>query len=218
MPFALPAGPLRILCLAAHPDDVEIGCGGTLLELTASRMVTVTVVILSGADDRIGEAKGAARAFCNTEDVRNARFPDGQLPGHWGEVKRFLVETALYVQPDLIFSPRLDDSHQDHRLLAEIVSTVWRDSLVLRYEIPKWDGDLRPCTHYVPVSESRASKKFELLDEHYLSQRGRDWWDRETFLGLMRLRGIECRSRYAEGFEVGKAVINVSDRGSIDPR
>jgi LmbE family N-acetylglucosaminyl deacetylase len=133
---------------------------------------------------------------------------DGHLPAHWGTVKELLEEVAAgAATPDIVFAPRLDDAHQDHRLVAELAATVWRDTLVLRYEIPKWDGDLGPVTHYVPIEPGTAQRKVELLDESFPSQAGRDWWDDETFLGLMRLRGIECRHRYAEGFVVDKAVL-----------
>jgi LmbE family N-acetylglucosaminyl deacetylase len=124
-------------------------------------------------------------------------------------VKQRLEELARTVRPDLVLAPRREDAHQDHRLLAEVVPTVWRDSLVLHYEIPKWDGDLRPVTHYVPLDDAVARRKVDLLDECYPSQRGRDWWDEEMFLGLMRLRGMECRRRYAEGFVVVKAAVEV---------
>ncbi len=107
----------------------------------------------------------------------------------------------------MILGPGRDDAHQDHRLVAELVPTVWRDALVLEYEVPKWDGDLGRPTTYVPVCHANALRKVELLTKHYASQSGRDWWDDETFLGLMRLRGVESRSRYAEGFVVRKWIL-----------
>jgi LmbE family N-acetylglucosaminyl deacetylase len=110
-----------------------------------------------------------------------------------------------------VLAPREDDAHQDHRLLGKLAPTVWRDSLVLHYEIPKWDGDLGRPTHYVGLSEDQARHKFALLDKHFPSQRGRDWWDEEMFLGLMRIRGMECRHRYAEGYFANKVLIDVGD-------
>ena len=99
-----------------------------------------------------------------------------------------------------MLTPRTDDSHQDHRLIAGLAKTTWRDSLILQYEIAKWDGDLRPVTHYVPLTDEQARRKVDLLHTCFASQRHRDWWDDEVFLGLMRLRGMETRARYAEGF------------------
>ena len=126
-------------------------------------------------------------------------------------MKAALEELAQELRPDLILCPSRDDSHQDHRLVAELVPTAWRDALVLEYEIPKWDGDLGPVTHYVPVSAENARRKVDLLTASYPSQVDRDWWDDEMFLGLMRLRGVECRARYAEGFVIRKAVLTLGE-------
>ncbi len=209
--LALPSGSLRIVCLGAHPDDIEIGCGGTLLSLAATHEVVATAVVASGIGDRREEAlKATPRFVPGAEvDVRALGWRDGRLPTHWGELKESLEDVARSVVPgpDVVFAPRLDDAHQDHRLIGELAPTVWRDALILRYEIPKWDGDLGRVTHYVTLDDDVAHQKVELLHECFPSQSGRDWWDDETFLGLMRLRGIECRHRYAEGFVVDKAVI-----------
>jgi LmbE family N-acetylglucosaminyl deacetylase len=205
------SGPLTVLAIGAHPDDVEIGCGGTLLAITSRRPVSAHVVVLTGSDQRRAEAEVAAAAFlaeAETWQLHTHTLPDGRLPAHWEDVKNHLEQVAAQVRPDVVLAPRLEDAHQDHRLLARMVTTVWRDSLVLHYEIPKWDGDLHPVTHYVPVDEATARRKCELLDQSYPSQRGRDWWGDETILGLMRMRGVECRARYAEGFVVRKAVLD----------
>jgi LmbE family N-acetylglucosaminyl deacetylase len=122
-------------------------------------------------------------------------------------VKGALEEVARSTTPDIVFAPRLDDAHQDHRLVAELASTVWRNALILRYEIPKWDGDLGQVNAYGPLEDETARRKVELLHECFPSQSVRDWWDAETFLALLRLRGMECRHRYAEGFAVDRAVI-----------
>jgi LmbE family N-acetylglucosaminyl deacetylase len=205
--FGLPAGPLNVLCVGAHPDDVEIGCGGTLLTIGAEREMSARVVIMTGTEERRVEAANAAAAFLPGAELEIHRFPDGRLPAHWNSVKETLELVAATFRPDVIFAPRRDDAHQDHRLLAELVSTVWRDVLMLRYEIPKWDGDLGRVTHYVAVPDDGALRKVELLDKSFPSQAGRDWWDEETFLGLMRLRGIESRNHYAEAFVLDKAKI-----------
>jgi LmbE family N-acetylglucosaminyl deacetylase len=212
VPLRLPDGPLHVVCLGAHPDDVEIGCGGTLLALGAGRPLRATYVIPTGTVERHEEArKAAARFLPGTEtDLHLQGLTDGHLPAHWAPVKDMLEDVARSVPtPDIVFAPRVDDAHQDHRVVAELAPTVWRDTLVLRYEIPKWDGDLGRVTHHVPLDPELAHRKVELLGECFVSQAGRDWWDDETFLGLMRLRGVECRHRYAEGFVVDKAVVGV---------
>ena len=207
--LGLPPGPIEILCLGAHPDDIEIACGGLLLELGDQREVRATVATLTGSLERRDEARAAAAAFLPGSDVQFWDLPDGRLPARWGECKAAFEQLARQTSPDLVLCPSREDSHQDHRLVAELVPTVWRDALVLEYEIPKWDGDFRPVTHYVPVSRENALRKVELLNASYPSQKGRDWWDEEVFLGLMRLRGVECRQRYAEGFVVRKAVLDL---------
>lgn len=205
----LPPGALTVLCVGAHPDDIEIGCGGTLLRLGTARRIDARYLVMTGTAERQAEAANAAAAFFPGSTVEVVGLPDGRLPAHWDAVKNALEAAAATIRPDVIFAPRCDDSHQDHRLVAELISTAWRDSLVLRYEIPKWDGDLRPVTHYVQLSDADAQRKIELLDKSFPSQVTRDWWDEDTFLAIMRLRGIECRARYAEGFVVDKATIGI---------
>lgn len=205
--LGLPDEPLHILALGAHPDDIEIGCGGTLLTLAERQGLTATALLMTASSSRLEEARRAFPSFLPDVDatLTSLGLPDGRLPAHWGEVKDGLEQLARTTTPDVILAPRLDDSHQDHRLVARLVTTVWRDTLVLRYEIPKWDGDLHPVTHFVPLSETVARRKIALLHAAYPSQVGRDWWDDITFLGLMRLRGVECRSLFAEGFVTDKA-------------
>ena len=208
-------GPLDVLCLGAHPDDIEIGCGGTLLELARRPATTVSGVVLTGEPDRRQEAEGALPRFFPGASVQVFELPDGRLPAHWGEVKDALEQVAAEHRPGLIFAPRPDDAHQDHRLLGRLVSTTWRDSLIMHYEIPKWDGDLRTPTHYVPVDADSARRKVELLNKSYPSQVYRDWWDDELYLGFMRVRGAECRSRYAEGFMATKVLLDMTG-GDVD--
>jgi LmbE family N-acetylglucosaminyl deacetylase len=202
--------PRGVLALGAHPDDVEIGCGGTLLRLVRRWPgLPVTVVVLTGSPLRQAEARTATELFLAGGDVQLLTFglPDGRLPSVWGEVKEHLEQVAGQVTAQLVLAPRPDDAHQDHRLVAELVPTVWRDHLVLGYEIPKWDGDLARPQLYVPLDEETARAKVRLLDKAFPSQVDRDWWDEETFLGLARLRGMECRSRYAEAFGVNKVAL-----------
>jgi LmbE family N-acetylglucosaminyl deacetylase len=198
-----------LLAIGAHPDDVEIGAGGLLLSL-GGRRVRARYLVLTGTAERHREARAAARAFLPDADlgVELHQLPEGRLPAAWADVKGILEELARSWSPDLILAPSAGDAHQDHRTIGEIVPTVFRDHLYLAYEIPKWDGDLaRPAT-YVPMSADVAHRKVELLHKCYPSQRGRDWWDDEVFLGLARLRGMECRATYAEAFSCSKSVIS----------
>jgi LmbE family N-acetylglucosaminyl deacetylase len=208
--LGLPSGPLDVLCLAAHPDDVEIGCGGTLLRLAGRTGTTVRGVVLTGGGERLAEAEAALDAFVPGATVESFGLPDGRLPAHWGAVKEALEHVGTGPRPDLVLAPRVDDAHQDHRLVGSLVRTVWRDALVLHYEIPKWDGDTGSPTHFVALTADEARRKVELLHKHYPSQAGHDWWDDELFLGLMRVRGMEARAPYAEGFFVAKALIDLA--------
>ena len=207
--LSLPDGPLEVLCLGAHPDDIEIGCGGTLLSLAGTHAMRVVAVVMTGSPERRAEATASAGEFLPGADVdvRFGTFPDGRLPAYWEGVKELLSEIRTNIRPQLIFAPRTDDAHQDHRLIGELVPTVWRDSLTLHYEIPKWDGDLGKVSHYVTISDEIAARKVALLEKCFPSQAGREWWQSETFFSLMRLRGIECRVRYAEGFTANKVAI-----------
>jgi LmbE family N-acetylglucosaminyl deacetylase len=213
----LPSGALRIVCLGAHPDDVELGCGGTLLTLAESRDIHAVVAVATGSGTRHEEAvKSTARFLPGAEtDIRILGLRDGFLPTHWGVVKEALEQVSRSMTADMVFAPRPDDAHQDHRLIAELAPTVWRDALVLHYEIPKWDGDIGRVSHYVALEPEIARRKVELLHECFPSQAGRDWWDDETFLSLMRIRGVECRSRYAEGFTVTKALLSLRGDGIV---
>lgn len=206
-------GPLRVLFLGAHPDDVEIGCGGTLLELAVRDNTTASTVVLTATPERRREAEMAGSLFFPGGNLTVLDLPDGRLPQHWGAVKQALEDLGQLHQPDVLFAPRIDDAHQDHRLVGRLASTVWRNALILHYEIPKWDADLVSPTHYVAVSEANARRKVELLNSSFPSQLHRDWWDDEVFLGLMRLRGIETRSRYAEGFFAAKVALSFDTQG-----
>jgi LmbE family N-acetylglucosaminyl deacetylase len=211
-PLAAPAGrPLSVLALGAHPDDIEIAAGGTLLSLAERHPgLRVRFVLMTGTSQRQQEARAAARAFLPGADldVQLHDLPDGRLPAVWGQVKEVIEAQARSLSPDLVLAPSADDAHQDHRTVGELVPTAFRDHLCLGYEIPKWDGDLTRPNTYFPLTDDIARRKVELLDKCYPSQRGRDWWDEETFLALARLRGVECRARYAEAFTCTKLVIS----------
>lgn len=205
----LPEGPLDVLCVGAHPDDVEIGCGGTLLRLAQREGLRLTVAVLTGSVARRDESVRALREIAPEVETHFAGLPDGHLPAHWEAAKEHLEELAGRCRPGLVLTHRVDDAHQDHRTLGRLVTTVWRDALVLHYEIPKWDGDLGRPSHYVGLTGEQARRKVDLLDRSFPSQRSHDWWDEEVFLGLMRLRGMECRQPYAEAFHVAKALMEV---------
>jgi LmbE family N-acetylglucosaminyl deacetylase len=196
-----------VLAIGAHPDDIEIGAGGTLLTLAESQPgLEVRYLVLTGTAERQLEARRAAASFLPgaslTVDLRE--LPEGRFPAIWAEVKEVLEQTAGDCSPDIVLAPGSQDAHQDHRTIAEIVPTVFRDQLYLAYEIPKWDGDLSRPSVYFPLTPDVARRKVELLHKSFPSQRSRDWWDDEVFLGLARLRGMECRATYAESFHCGK--------------
>jgi LmbE family N-acetylglucosaminyl deacetylase len=205
----LPDGPLDVLCVGAHPDDVEIGCGGTLLRLAERADLSLTVAVLTGTPERAAESVGALQEILPGVKTHFAALPDGRLPTHWEAAKEHLEDLARHCRPQLVLTHRVDDAHQDHRTLGVMVTTVWRDALVLHYEIPKWDGDMGAPSHYVGLTREQARHKVELLNRHFPSQHQHDWWDDEVFLGLMRLRGMECRRPYAEAFYVSKALVEL---------
>jgi LmbE family N-acetylglucosaminyl deacetylase len=219
-----PGRPLSVVAIGAHPDDIEIGAGATLLALAESQPgLHVQYVVLTGTPDRHMEAWNAAEAFLPAAEVRVRLLdlPEGRLPAAWREVKDAIEAAAASYQsmtpPDLVLAPRPEDAHQDHRTIAEIVPTVFRDQLYLGYEIPKWDGDMGRPSMYVPMTDDLARRKVELLHKCFPSQRSRDWWDDEVFLGLARLRGVECRARYAEAFTCAKSLLRWPLQHPADP-
>jgi LmbE family N-acetylglucosaminyl deacetylase len=203
----------RVVALGAHCDDIAIGAGGTLLTLCASRPgVRVDALVLSGGGgEREDEELAALTAFCPGAVLRLTvlKLPDGRFPAYWAEAKSAVEELRGRSDPDLVLAPRTDDAHQDHRGLAQLAPTAFRDHLTLGYEIVKWDGDLGRPSAYQPLSDEVAEEKVRLLQQHYPSQRHRPWYDREAFLGLARIRGIECQSRYAEAFHVTKLILSM---------
>ncbi|MYT71963.1 MULTISPECIES: PIG-L deacetylase family protein [unclassified Streptomyces] len=214
--IGLGAGRLdRIVAVGAHCDDIAIGAGGTLLALCRAHPgLRVDALVLSGGGtDREQEERAALAAFCPGADLRLTvdKMPDGRFPAHWSDAKAAVEELRERSEPDLVLAPRTDDAHQDHRGLARLMTTAFRDHLVLGYEIVKWDGDLGRPNTYQPLSPETAEQKVALLQEHYPSQRHRPWYDREAFLGLARIRGIECHARYAEAFTVTKLTLDLGD-------
>lgn len=205
-----PGRPLYVLCIGAHPDDIEIGAGGTLLTLAESQPgLRAHYVVLTGTPQRKQEAQRAAETFLPGADlsVDLHDLPEGRLPAAWAQVKDTLEGVVRAGSPDVVIAPPSYDAHQDHRTIAAILPTVFRDQLHLGYEIPKWDGDLGRPSMYIALSSDIAHRKVELLHKCYPSQHARDWWDDEVFLGLARLRGMECRAPYAEAFTCTKSLI-----------
>lgn len=209
--LSMPDTPLRVVCLGAHPDDVEIGAGGTILSLAAEgRIAEAWWLVLTGAGGREAEARTAAARFAEPirPVVRVEGLRDGYLPVAWGEAKDRLEALRRDVDPDLVLTHRADDAHQDHRVVSELTTTVFRDHLVLEYEVPKWDGDLGRANVYQPLTAAVVERKAELLRACFPSQAGRDWFGDDTFRALARLRGVECRAAegYAEAF-VGRKLV-----------
>jgi LmbE family N-acetylglucosaminyl deacetylase len=204
--------PLHIVALGAHPDDIEIGCGGTLLRLIEEgRVASATWVVLSGDGRRRGEARAGADAILAgvpRVNVRLEDFRDGYFPAHFEPIKD-VMESLRPLDPNLVLVPRRSDAHQDHRLLGELAGTVFRDHLVMEYEIPKYDGDLGSTNVYVELPRAVVDRKVDVLMRAVPSQLGRAWFSAETFQSLLRLRGVESRaaSGYAEAFICRKAVI-----------
>lgn len=214
-PLKLPAAGerLAVLCLGAHSDDIEIGAGGTLLQwISAGAKLDILWCVLSATGEREDEARGSAAAFLSgaaNAHIDVMQFRDGFFPAESEKIKVWFEALALRAQPDLILTHRRDDAHQDHREVCRHTWSTFRDHLVLEYEIPKWDGDLGRPNLYVPLAVSVLERKTDLLMKHFGSQRSKDWFDLDTFSGLARLRGMECRApeRYAEAFFANKLVL-----------
>jgi LmbE family N-acetylglucosaminyl deacetylase len=207
-----PKEPLRILCLGAHSDDIEIGCGGTLLHLLEGGPAEIDWVVFSGSPVRAREARASARELARgarSLRIATKRFRDGFFPSQTTRIKEEFERLKRRASPDIVLCPWRGDAHQDHRLLSELAVNTFRDHLVLEYEIPKYDGDLGSPNLYVPLAEKTARRKVEHVMHAFPSQAGNQWFDRETFWAILRLRGIESNSpsRFAEGFYCRKAAL-----------
>ncbi len=205
--------PKRIVCLGAHSDDIEIGCGGTILRLTETiPNLEIFWIVLSAEGVRVHEAEASAHDFlrqAGRAEIRVERFRDGFFPYDGGEIKGFFEALKAEVDPDLIFTHCRHDLHQDHRTIAELTWNTFRDHLILEYEIPKYDGDLRSPNFFVHLPSPIGQRKVDYLMQHFATQANRYWFMPETFYSVMRLRGIESRAPegYAEGFYCRKLVI-----------
>jgi len=206
-------GPLEVLCLGAHSDDLEIGCGGTVLELLSrDSPVNVTWVVLSGIGPRDEEARASAARFlgkARRQSIHVGKFRDGYFPSQHGQIKDYFEQLKRQVAPDIIFTHVRDDLHQDHRVVAELTWNTFRNHLIFEYEIPKYDGGLGSPNAFMPVSRATGRRKVRLLMQAFASQRSKRWFTDDTFLAMLRIRGIECNapSGLAEGFYVRKFII-----------
>jgi len=206
-------GPLRILCLGAHCDDIEIGCGGAILKLLGTyKRTVVDWVVFSSEQQRASEARESASMFLREAESKNVvikSFTNSFFPYIGGEIKRFFEELKREVSPDLVFTHYRNDLHQDHRLISELSWNSFRDHMILEYEIPKYDGDLASPNSFVHLDDSIARRKITYIMESFRSQRTKQWFDEETFLSILRLRGVESNApgRYAEGFYCRKTIL-----------
>jgi LmbE family N-acetylglucosaminyl deacetylase len=206
------AGPLRVLCLGAHCDDIEIGCGATLLRLLAERPnVSVHWVVFSGSDERREETRRSAVDFlADAYEKRLTLLPfrESFFP-YQGEAIKAEFERLKGTEPDIVFTHYKSDHHQDHRVVADLTWNTFRDHAILEYEVVKWESDLGHPNLFVPVSRDTGLRKARTLLTHYATQAVRPWFSEETFLSMLRLRGIGCAAPegYAEAFHCRKVVV-----------
>ena len=197
---------MSVLCLGAHSDDIEIGAGATLLSMQERGVrLDVQWCVLSGGGERESEARASAADFlagAESAQIEVMSFKDSFFPEQGDAIKSWFAALRDRVNPDLVLTHRRGDAHQDHRQVCRLTWNTFRDHTILEYEIPKWDGDMGQPNLYMPISAKVLKRKVDLLITHFGSQRSKQWFDAETFFGLARLRGMECRApeRYAESF------------------
>jgi LmbE family N-acetylglucosaminyl deacetylase len=212
-PKAASDGRLRVLCIGAHSDDIEIGCAGTLMRwLEEFQSIEVLWVVYSATGDRAREAQISAERLLGRAAGKQlvfGDFIDGRIQAEFERAKDFTAELSRRMNPDVVLTHRIEDRHQDHRIVGELTWQTWRDHLVLEYEIPKYEGDLGQPNVYVPISAAHREQKLRHLSEHFATQRSKGWFRDETFDAMMRLRAIECRapSGYAEAFHARKLTL-----------
>lgn len=205
-------GGLKILCLGAHSDDIEIGCGGTILRLAEQYPACeFHWAVFNAVGPREAEARHAAQLFAGSrlQGPLLKTFQDGFMPYVGSEVKATFENDLKHLSPDIIFTHNGNDAHQDHRLISELTWNTFRDHFILEYEIPKYDGDLGRPGFFVPLERSVCETKVNHLMDAFKSQQAKRWFQPEMFLSLMRLRGMECNapSGYAEAFYCRKLVL-----------
>jgi LmbE family N-acetylglucosaminyl deacetylase len=206
---------LKVLCLGAHADDIEIGCGGFILDLLGGRRrVELDWIVFAGPAERGREARRSATLFLRgaaRQRVIVHDFQDGFFPYHGHRVKQAFEQLKTTIAPDLILTHYRDDRHQDHRLVSDLTWNTFRNHFILEYEIPKFDGDLGAPNCFIPLQRSTYTRKIKYLNAVFASQRDKHWFSSDTFLSLMRLRGMECRATggYAEAFYARKVVVGM---------
>ncbi|MBK8505605.1 MAG: PIG-L family deacetylase [Saprospiraceae bacterium] len=204
---------LDILCLGAHCDDIEIGCGGTILKwIKEDRIHKIVWVVFSSDDTRKMEAIKSASGFLEplaSKEIIVLDFKDAFLQYSGREVKEIFESLKTKINPDFVFTQYRHDRHQDHRLLSDLTWNTFRNHCILEYEIPKYDGDLGITNAFVAIDQTDVNHKIHLLLSCFSSQVGKHWFDEETFKSLLRIRGLECSSptRYAESFYLRKCMI-----------
>lgn len=210
---SLPKAPLRVICLGAHSDDIEIGCAGTVMKLLEKypRLAIHWIVLGANNEQRAAEARASAEALLTpvkNKTVTIKGFRDSYFPYIGGKIKEYF-ETLKDIQPDLILTHTRHDLHQDHRLVCELTHNTFRGHLVFEYEVPKYDGDLGAPNLFVRLERDVCLRKVHHLKEHFGSQEDRHWFDDETFWATLRLRGIESKSAsgYAEAFYCRKVML-----------
>ena len=207
-------GVKRVLCLGAHSDDIEIGCGGTILRMIEeAKNVEFYWLVFSSNPKRAEEAERSAKAFLRgvrRKTIIVKSFRDGFLPYIGAPVKEIFEEIKTTFSPDLVFTHFRDDLHQDHRLICELTWNTFRNHFILEYEIPKYDADLCSPNFFVPLSNSQARKKVNGLLKYFGTQRNKQWFSEDLFYSLMRVRSIEIagETKYAEGFHCRKACVS----------
>ncbi len=202
---------LKILCLGAHPDDIEIGCGGTLLKLIDNYDIQkIHWVVFSSDKIRYHEALTSANLFL--QDIPDKKidiqhFRDGFMPFHGTEIKEYFEQLKKEYEPDIIFTHYLSDRHQDHRLICDLTWNTFRDHLILEYEIPKYDGDIGNPNFYFSLTGEQVETRNKIILESFESQKKKKWFDEETFNAMMRIRGVESGNQYAEAFYARKIIL-----------
>ncbi len=202
--------PLRVLCLGAHSDDIEIGCGGTVLRLSESRPVEFTWVTFSAGEIREKEAKKSANLFLEkaiSKEVIVKDFRNGFFPYTAVEIKNYFETLKGLAQPDIIFTHYGKDLHQDHRLISELTWNTFRNHWILEFEIPKYDGDFGTPNVFFELDEETTRKKINYILESFPSQKDKHWFTAETFSSVLRLRGVESATSFAEAFYCRKMLL-----------
>ena len=217
-----PTSPLQILCLGAHSDDIEIGCGGTILQLLSlCPNLDVVWVVFSSGREREREARTSAALFlkrAQRQKVIVKAFRNGFFP-YEGKIKEFFEQIKKDVDPDIIFTHYRNDRHQDHRTISDLTWNTWRQHLILEYEIPKYDGDLGSPNCFVPLTQQICSRKIKYICDVFQTQSSKAWLTEDTFQAVLRLRGVECAApeKYAEAFYCRKLILGAGGRPTPPP-